>query len=136
VATGTRGQADTLAIEWRPGGRARLLDDHWGGSMQSSGEFDWPDGTAHQVRLELPGFARLDGRGTGTAGTGMLRAWVDEHLVWEAQAAYFVARSDSVVLGRNMVGSSIARDRLQAVVLDIRQSPPRSPGPGGVAPPP
>jgi len=136
AATGVRGQADTLAIEWRPGGRARLLWDHWGGSLQRSREFDWPEGTAHQVRLELPSFARLDDGGTGAAGTGMLRAWVDEPMVWEEEAPFYLARSDSVVLGRNAAGSTIARDRLEAVVLDVRQSPPLSPGPGGVAPPP
>jgi len=133
AATGVRGQANTLVIEWLPGGRARLLYDHWGYAQESSTAFDWPEGTAHRVRVELPAFARLDAPDTGGIKVGWMRAWLDERLLWEKEVPFYVARSDSVVLARNLAGSTLARDRMKAVVLDIVQSMPLSPNQSGAA---
>lgn len=121
VATGVTGAADTLAVEWLAGGQARLIYDHWSAPAIKSDPFQWPENTAHSLRLEMPSFAALDSGNTGIERAGALRVWVDGRLVWDTNATFWTASPDSVVLARNRVGASVAGERLRAVVLDVEQ---------------
>mgnify|MGYP001597174066 CR=1 FL=1 len=122
AATGASGRADTLGVEWRPGGRARLVYDHWGSLTATSEEFDWSGDLAHRVRIELPSFAWLDRSELGTMHTGQARVWFDEKPVWESEVAFFVARSDETMLARNRAGSTVTGEKLRVSVLDLQQS--------------
>ncbi|HVZ65804.1 MAG TPA: GtrA family protein [Lacunisphaera sp.] len=128
AATGAAGHADTIAIEWLSGDRARLIYDHWGEAARASAAFPWPDDRPHRVRLEAPGFAHLDERETRAIRTGRLHAWVDDHSIWSEDVPFFVARAGDTAVGRNRAGSSVARDRLEAVLIDIKQVPPATAG--------
>jgi hypothetical protein len=127
AATGAAGRADTLAIEWRAGQRARLIYDHWGHDLLMSAEIPWPSETAHGLKIELPAFAYLDGAVVGEAKTGKLKVWMDDRLVWETEARCFVARSEELVVAKNKAGSSVVGEKLRAVVLDIVQGAPLNP---------
>jgi hypothetical protein len=127
AATGAAGRADTLAIEWRAGQRARLIYDHWGHDLLMSAEIPWPSETAHLLKIELPAFAHLDGAVVGEAKTGKLKVWMDDRLVWETEARCFVARSEELVFAKNEAGSSVVGEKLRAVVLDIVQGAPLDP---------
>jgi hypothetical protein len=52
---------------------------------------------------------------------GRLKAQLDGRTVWDIPVQYNVARSDSLAVGRNVAGSSMAAPRLSCVVADIRQ---------------
>lgn len=121
VVTGERGRADTLAIEWRPEGRARLIYDHWGSPVLRGAEFPWSDGEAHRVLLELPAFSRLGDSGVGASRTGRLRVTVDDGRVLDADVECYVARAGEVAIARNAAGSTLVNEKLRAVVLDITQ---------------
>lgn len=121
VATGNAGAANTLAIDWTQPGVARLVYDHWGYSATSGPEFPWTDGEAHALGIELPSFRALDS--TGTAQTGKLRVRVDGQVVWEADVSFYPAASETLVIGENRAGSSVATPELTSVVLDVRQIP-------------
>ncbi len=120
VATGAAGAANTLAIDWLPGGRARFVYDHWGVGASTSPEIEWPEGTAHSVAVEAPAFPAL-GASRGPAGSGALRVLVDGREVWNTPASFHAAAAESLAVGRNTAGSSIAASTLSAVVLDISQ---------------
>jgi hypothetical protein len=122
AATGPAGLADTVAIEWLPAGKARLAYDHWGHGATFSAPFDWSAGRMHTVRLEMPSFSRLDARNLPSAGLGRLEAEIDGRTVWETSVSFYVVPSDTVSLGRNRSGSTIAGVRLSCVVADVRQS--------------
>jgi putative flippase GtrA len=124
VATGATGLADTFAVEWLPGGQARLIYDHWGYSAVVSRPFAWDAGTAHTVRIECPAFSRLDSRSPPKSGTGRLGVRVDGKSVWETLVQYNVAGSDSLVIGRNVAGSSMAAPRLSSIVADVLEIDP------------
>jgi putative flippase GtrA len=121
VATGPPGLAGTLAVEWLPGGRARLAYDHWGAAAVYSAPFDWSVDRIHTVRLELPSFPRLDSRSPANSGTGRLIAQLDGRGIWDETVQYNVARSDTLAIGRNAAGSTMAAPRLTCVVVDVRQ---------------
>jgi putative flippase GtrA len=121
AATGTVGLADTLAVQWLSAGQARLIYDHWGQSAAFSPPFGWNAGGIHTVRLELPSFSRLDSARMADSAKGRLKAQLDGRTVWDIPVQYNVARSDSLAVGRNVAGSSMAAPRLSCVVADIRQ---------------
>jgi hypothetical protein len=121
VGTGVTGAADTLAIEWLAGDQARLIYDHWSAPAIKSDPFQWPENTAHSVRLEMPSFAALDSGNTGIEREGALRVWIDGLPVWDTNATFWTASPDSVVLARNRAGASVAGERLRAVILDVEQ---------------
>ncbi|MBI5426135.1 MAG: GtrA family protein [Opitutae bacterium] len=121
VATGKAGAANTLAIDWSRPGVARLLYDHWGYSATSGPEFAWADGEAHALAIELPAFPTLGGN--GAAQKGPLRVRVDGRVVWETEVSFYPAASETLVLGENRAGSSVAAPELTSVLLDVRQVP-------------
>jgi hypothetical protein len=121
VATGTVGLADTLAVEWLSGGNARLVYDHWGHSAVFSPPFEWSADRVHTVRIAFPSFSRLDSRSPPDSGTGRLAVDLDGRPVWEANVPFNVAGSDTLVIGRNAAGSSMAALRLSGVMADVRQ---------------
>lgn len=123
VATGVAGRANTLGIEWLPRGRARFVYDHWGVGATESHPFEWPEETAHRVEVVLPSLSTLDEAGAGRSREGELRVKVDGKDVWAARVSYYVAESASVVVGRNVAGSSATGPVLNAVVLDVSQTP-------------
>lgn len=120
VATGTKGRADTLALEWLAGGRARLHYDHWGRGEQVSPPFAWPVSTLHTLRVTLPSFASLDSGRSGEE-RGTLSVLLDGRALWTTDAHYFPADSQTLRIGRNDAGSSVARIELTCVVADVRQ---------------
>ena len=124
LATGGSGRADTLAVRWLPGARAQLVYDHWGHGAFASEEFAWPSGQARRVRLELPALVQLDGAETRAESQGNLKVTVDGRVVWERMVPFHVARSGETALARNLAGSSVAGEKLSAVVLEIEQGPP------------
>jgi putative flippase GtrA len=129
VATGTVGLADTLAVQWLSGGQARLIYDHWGQSAVFSPAFEWSADRIHTVRVELPSFSRLDSRSPPNSGKGGLAVEIDGRPVWDAMVQFNVARSDTVAIGRNVAGSSMAAPRLSGVMADVRQLDPGGPDP-------
>ena len=126
ATTGASGRADTLAVRWLAGERAQLIYDHWGHAVLVSDVFEWPDGQARRVRLEMPSFGALDGPEIGGAKRGNLKVALDERVVWALEVPFYGARSTEVVLARNTVGSSVAAEKLSAVVLEIEQGAPAS----------
>lgn len=122
VATGATGAANTLVIDWSRPGVARLLYDHWGYPATTGPEFPWADGEAHTLAIELPAFRTLGSAG-GTAQKGALRVRVDGRVVWEAEVAFYPAANQTLMLGENRAGSSVAASELTSVVLDVRQVP-------------
>jgi putative flippase GtrA len=121
VATGQAGAANTLAIDWARPGVARLLYDHWGYAATSGPEIPWADGEAHTLAIELPSFRQLGS--SGAAQKGKLRVSYDGRVVWEAELAFYPATNETLVIGENRAGSSVAAPELTSVVLDVRQVP-------------
>ncbi len=124
LATGVRGRADLLAIEWLPNSSARLLYDHWGLVPISSDAFEWKDSPIHRVQLEMPSLPALDS-GHGSVGdAGPLKVSVDGEVVWAANVPFFCAASDSVSLCQNSSGFSTAATELSCAVIGLRQDIP------------
>jgi putative flippase GtrA len=121
ITTGRQGAGDTLAVEWLPDERARLHYDHWGTGEISSPAFAWAGNKVHVLSLSLPSFPRLDEGGTPNVSRGPLSIALDGGLVWTAVASFYPCRSDSLSIGRNLVGSTIAGLQLGSVVADVRQ---------------
>jgi putative flippase GtrA len=121
ITTGIRGAADTLAVEWLPDGQARLHYDHWGAGEISSPPFPWMGEKVHVLSVSLPSFPHLDDGRMPNAGEGLLNAAVDGSQVWAAVAHFYSCRSDSLSIGRNLVGSTIAAPQIGCVVADVRQ---------------
>jgi putative flippase GtrA len=121
VATGPAGSANTLAIDWSRPGVARLLYDHWGYAATTGPEIPWPDNQARTLRIEMPSFVTL-GQG-GAARRGALRVRADGASIWETEVSYHPAAADTVVVGENRAGSSVASPELTCVVLEVRQVP-------------
>jgi len=123
LATGVAGAANTLAIEWLPGAKARLIYDHWSYASSKSPEFEWLPGVAHTFDVEWPAFARLDAAKTSPIQRGQLRVQLDGRAIWDAEMPFYVADSGTVVVGKNVAGSSVASPALTSVVLEVKQRP-------------
>lgn len=119
VASGPAGAANMLAIDWSQPGVARLLYDHWGTAATNLPSFPWAEGEAHRLEVEFPSFRALD-QGGG-ARTGRLRVRVDGRTVWDADVSFYPAKSDTVAIGQNRAGSSVAKPELTSVLLEARQ---------------
>jgi hypothetical protein len=122
VATGNTGRCDTLGIDWLGHGKARLVYDHWSYPLRASEPFDWGPADLKTVRIEMPSFARLDGK-PGQGGEGRLSVRVGGTVVWELIVPFFDASSRDVAIGRNTSGSSVVQAELQSVVFDVIQEP-------------
>jgi hypothetical protein len=94
---------NTLGAELLANGLAAAAKRPSGADIRPSEAFILAKGTAHRVRLELPGFAQLDGASSGSVKSGPLRAWLDDRRVWSAESPCFLARSEHVIFTRNMV---------------------------------
>jgi hypothetical protein len=123
VATGGTGRCDTLGIDWLGKGKARLVYDHWSQPLRASEAFEWGAADVKTLRVEMPSFARLDGKPGEGDGMGRLIVRVGEAVVWDLNVPYYDASSRDVSIGRNTSGSSVARAELQSVVFDLIQEP-------------
>lgn len=121
VSTGPRGAADTLAVEWLQGGRARLRYDHWGSGETDSPTFLWSIDKMHVLRIALPSFPHLDERRSSSSLEGPIRVELDGAQILTADVSFYPCRSDSLTIGRNLVGSTVAGARIGCVVADVRQ---------------
>jgi putative flippase GtrA len=122
VATGVAGAANTLAIEWRAGGKARLIYDHWGYEARQSAEFDWPVDTENTLSIELPAFPQLDAAKTPPVQEGRLCVRLEGRVLWEQNVPFHVADANTVVVGKNVAGSSVAGPQLTSLILDLAQA--------------
>ena len=123
VTTGEGDHADMLAIEWLPGGRARLLYAHSGGRVVASPPFDWSEKTIHVLRAGMPSLPALDAKEPPGVREGVLRVALDGASVWEPNVPYFPATSASVSAGLNSAGLAAAGPELRCAVAGLRQAP-------------
>jgi hypothetical protein len=123
LATGVAGAANTLAIEWLPEGRARLVYDHWGYGVYKSPEFAWAPGGEHALDIAWPAFAQLDAAKNPPIQHGRLGVRLDGRELWAEEVPFYVADSATVVVGKNTAGSSVAGPALSSIVVDLRQQP-------------
>ena len=130
LATGVAGAANTLALEWLPEGRARLVYDHWGYGVYQSPEFAWEPGGEHALDIAWPAFAQLDAAKNPAIQHGRLSVRLDGRELWTQEVPFYVADSATVVVGKNTAGSSVAGPALSSIVVDLRQQP----LPGAAAP--
>lgn len=121
VETGPEGHADTLAIRWRPDGRAQLCYDHEGQSPLEGPVLAWDEASAHHVRALLPSLSTLDGAAHGER-QGRLSVFVDGAMVWERDVPYSPTASSSVRVGQYHAAAPFAKPELGCVVLDLHQS--------------
>lgn len=119
VATGKAGAANTLVLDWSRPGVVRLAYDHWGHPATLGPEIPWAEGEAHALAVELPSFRALGS--TGGERRGKLSVRVDGQTVWTAEVPFYPAPDDTLVIGENRAGSSMAAPELTSVVLDLRQ---------------
>ncbi len=128
VATGQKGRADTLALEWLPSGQGRLIYDHWGIGEVRSAPVAWEPDMLHSLRIEMPSFAHLDQDERTDSMAGRLRVAVDGRTQWDAPVQCYAVRSESLTIGRNAANSTVTGPLLTPVVADARQVEP-SPAP-------
>ncbi len=121
LATGVAGAADTLAIDWRGEGKARLIYDHWGYGSRESPEFAWVAGGVHALEVEWPALARLDAAKNPPIQQGRLHVRLDGRDLWDETVPFYVADSSTVVVGKNPAGSSVAGQTLSSIILDLEQ---------------
>jgi hypothetical protein len=105
-----------VAIDWREGGRARLLYGHGGTWLKTSREFEWPDSAVHRLRLETPALAALDAPGENAGTAGRLRADVDGAGVFDERVPSYPATSDALA-----IGSAGLEAELSCAVIEIQQ---------------
>jgi hypothetical protein len=123
VVTGIPHETDTLAIEWLPRSRARLLYQHASGRRMESQPFDWPENSIHVLRAGMPSLRALDATPDMGGHEGVLRADVDGAKVWEQSVPYFLAPSSSVSVGKNAGNVPGIEAELGSVVAGLRQVP-------------
>jgi putative flippase GtrA len=121
VTTGQSGRADTLAVEWLPLDRARLIYDHWGIGEIRSAPFALDCALMHTIRVAMPSFSVLDKDRATDSSAGRVRVEIDGRNIWDAAVQFYGARSETLAIGRNTVGSTVAGLRLSCVVANLRQ---------------
>ena len=119
LLTGRPGQDDLLEMEWLPGGKARLSYCHGRKLWINSPIFSWGQNEIHRLRIAAPALPTLDSK--PGAADGPLTIDLDGRTVWRTQAPFYVASSDSVVLGGGGLPTLEQPSVLTAAVVDISQ---------------
>jgi hypothetical protein len=112
VSTGFTGRGDVLAVNYLDSRHVTFSLDHWGYGGPTSGPVEIKPGFQQTLIVSLGSFFPASGRPSHALASqwsdaaGKLELTLDNHRVFEVKTPFYDAPSESVVVGRNQIGST------------------------------
>ena len=132
LATGSTGAADVLFVAYEPDGRIRIGHDHWGWALLLSELVAVDPTKEHWIDISLGSLYPVNDPAwrpsplTDASRVGPLYVAVDGQPVLSAERESYFAPLSSVVVGRNLPGSSTCGPRFTGELLEISHLDPVS----------
>jgi hypothetical protein len=112
VSSGSTGRGDILIVNYIDANHVTFYLDHWGYSGPTSGPVEIRPGVRQKLEVSLGSFFPASERPADVpasrwaAAAGRLEVDLDGRRVFEASTPFYDAPSETVVIGRNQIGST------------------------------
>jgi hypothetical protein len=123
VASGYAGRGDVLTVDYVGANHVTFSLDHWGYGGPTSGPVEIKPGVRQTLEVRFGSFFPASGRpgdvpaSRWSDAAGKLEVILDGRSVFEARTAFYDVPDESVVVGRNSIGSSSCSAKFTGRIL-------------------
>ncbi len=127
VSVGYAGRGDILSVKYLDIRHVTFSFDHWGSGGSTSGPVEIKPGVRQSLEVSFGSFFPAAARPRDVSAPrwadsgGKLEVVLDGRKVFESTAAFYDVPAETVVLGRNSIGSSICAPRFSGKIIGSKR---------------